>query len=189
YAAQADALAQRIDQRFWNDRRGMYMSYVGTAAHPVPYEAYDLLGISLAALSGAVPEARAHRSLRNYPAVEAGSPVVWPQHRDVPIYHNRAIWPFVSAYSLRAARRVGVPERIAHELRSLMRGAALAGSNMENHEFLSQAAHVDDGELSGPAVNSPRELWSVAGYLDMVLRGVFGLEDDGSVAPMLPVEL
>src|SRR5690606_32253840 len=58
-----------------------------------------------------------------------------------------------------------------------------------NYEFLSQAVHVDDGELSGPVVNSPRQLWSVAGYLDMVLRGVFGLEDDGSIAPMLPVEL
>jgi hypothetical protein len=189
YAAQADALAQAIDRRFWNERRGMYMSYIGSADNPAPYEAYDLLGISLAALSGAVPEARARRALENYPAVEAGSPVVWPQHRDVPIYHNRAIWPFVSAYALEAARKVGAPARMAHELRSIVRGAALAGSNMENYEFLTQAVHVDDGALSGPVVNSPRQLWSVAGYLDMVLRGVFGLGDDGGVAPMLPVEL
>ncbi|HVI57490.1 MAG TPA: Six-hairpin glycosidase-like protein [Luteimonas sp.] len=189
YRAQADALAARIDARFWNERRGMYMSYIGSADNPAPYEAYDLLGISLAVLSGAVPEARAKRALERYPAVEAGSPVVWPQHRDVPVYHNRAIWPFVSAYALEAARKVGAPARIAHELRSLMRGAALAGSNMENYEFLIQAVHVDDGALSGPVVNSPRQLWSVAGYLDMVLRGVFGLEDDGGVAPMIPVEL
>lgn len=189
YRAQADALAGRIDARFWNERRGMYMSYIGTAAHPVPYEAYDLLGLSLAALSGAVPQARARRALANYPAVEAGSPVVWPQRREVPIYHNRAIWPFVSAYALRAARRVRAPERIAHELRSLLRGAALAGSNMENQEFLSQAVHVDDGALSGPVVNSRRQLWSVAGYLSMVLEGVFGLEADGRIAPLLPVEL
>lgn len=189
YRAQADALAKSIDGRFWSAKRGMYMSYIGTAAHPVPFEAYDLLGISLAVLSGAVPESRARESLANYPATEAGSPVVWPQHRDVPIYHNRAIWPFVSAYALKAARRVEAPERIAHELRSLMRGAALAGSNMENYEFLTQAVHVEDGALSGPVVNSPRQLWSVAGYLDMVLEGVFGLEADGDVAPELPVEL
>jgi hypothetical protein len=189
WRAQADALAKSIDNRFWNRKRGMYMSYIGTAAHPVPFEAYDLLGISLAVLSGAVPEQRARESLANYPATEAGSPVVWPQHRDVPIYHNRAIWPFVSAYALKAARGVEAPERIAHELRSLMRGAALAGSNMENYEFLSQAAHVDDGALSGPVVNSPRQLWSVAGYLDMVLEGVFGLQADGSIAPKLPTSL
>ncbi len=38
-------------------------------------------------------------------------------------------------------------------------------------------------------VDSPRQLWSVAGYLDMVVRGVFGLEDDGRVAPELPASL
>ena len=28
----------------------------------------------------------------------------------------------------------------------------------------AQAVHVDDGRLSGPVVDSPRQLWSVAGY-------------------------
>jgi hypothetical protein len=32
-------------------------------------------------------------------------------------------------------------------------------------------------------------LWSVAGYLSMVLEGVFGVEDDGRIAPKLPVSL
>jgi len=189
YRAQADALARSIDHGFWNGKRGMYMSYIGSAEHPVPFEAYDLLGISLAALSGAVPDARARASLAHYPATEAGSPVIWPQRAGTPIYHNRAIWPFVSAYALRAARKLQDPERIAHEMRSLIRGAALAGSNMENYEFLTEAVHVDDGPRSGPVVNSPRQLWSVAGYLDMVLQGVFGLQDDGAIAPALPTTL
>ena len=38
-------------------------------------------------------------------------------------------------------------------------------------------------------VNSPRQLWSVAGYLSMVIEGVFGVEADGSVAPKLPARL
>ncbi len=189
YREQARALAQAIDQRFWNQRRGMYMSYIGAATHPVPFEAYDLLGISLATLSGAVPEARARAALANYPATPAGSPVIWPQQPGIAIYHNRAIWPFVSAYALKAARRTNSPERIAHELRSILRGAALAGSHMENYEFLSQRVHVEDGKLSGPVVNSPRQLWSVAGALDAVIEGVFGLEADGSVAPRLPTSL
>ena len=189
YREQARALAQAIDRRFWNERRGMYMSYVGTAAHPVPFEAYDLLGISLAALSGAVPQARVREALANYPATSVGSPVIWPQQPGIAIYHNRAIWPFVSAYALKAARRTNSPARIAHELRSILRGAALAGSHMENYEFLSQRVHVEDGKLSGPVVNSPRQLWSVAGALDAVIEGVFGLEADGSVAPRLPTSL
>lgn len=189
YRAQATALATAIDSRFWNARRGMVMSYIGTAEHPVPYEAYDLLGISLAVLSDVLPESHARASLANYPVTDAGSPVIWPQQPGVPIYHNRAIWPFVSAYALRAARKLDMPERIAHETRSLMRGAALSGSNMENYEFTTLLPHVDDGALSGPVVNSPRQLWSVAGYMDMVLEGVFGIQADGTLAPKLPIDL
>nr|WP_242002979.1 Six-hairpin glycosidase-like protein [Vulcaniibacterium tengchongense] len=186
YAAQAAALAQAIERAFWREDRGLYMSYVGTAAHPVPFEAYDLLGLALLIDSGLAPPQRARRALSRYPAGEAGSPVIWPQQPDVAIYHNRAIWPFVSAYALRAARRLEHAERIEHEIRSLVRGAALAGSNMENFELTTQDVRFEDGALSGPVVNSRRQLWSVAGYLQMVVEGVFGVEADGTVAPKLP---
>jgi hypothetical protein len=81
------------------------------------------------------------------------------------------------------------PALIAFEIESIMRGAALAGSNMENYELATQATHVDEGKLSGPVVDSPRQLWSVAGYLDMVTEGVFGLTENGEVEPKLPVSL
>ncbi|OEZ02088.1 MULTISPECIES: Six-hairpin glycosidase-like protein [Stenotrophomonas] len=189
YAAWADALATQIDARFWREDAGMYMSYIGEAAHPVPYAKYDLLGISLGVLAEVFPADRARRALANYPYVEGGSPVVWPQEAQQPIYHNRAVWPFVSGYSLRAARKVGDAIRIQREIESLMRGSALAGSNMENYEMRTLAVHVDEGALSGPVVNSPRQLWSVAGYLSMVLEGVFGVGADGSVTPQLPTAL
>jgi hypothetical protein len=60
---------------------------------------------------------------------------------------------------------------------------------MENYELVTQATHVDEGKLSGPVVDSKRQLWSVAGYLDMVTEGVFGLEADGRVEPKLPASL
>ncbi|HEY0503757.1 MAG TPA: Six-hairpin glycosidase-like protein [Lysobacter sp.] len=189
YARQARALAARIERRFWREDRGLYMSYIGTAAHPVPFEAYDLLGLSLLVESGIAPPDRARRALANYPSMQAGSPVIWPQQPGVAIYHNRAIWPFVSAYALRAARTTDDAPRIEHEIRSMMRGAALAGSNMENYELTTQAVHVDDGALSGPVVNSRRQLWSVAGYLQMVMEGVFGAQADGTVSPKIPVPL
>lgn len=189
YAAWADALAARIDARFWREDMGQYMSYIGEAAHPVPYAKVDLLGLSLGILADVLPPERARRALAGYPMTAAGSPVVWPQEAQQPIYHNRAIWPFVSAYSLRAARRLDDAPRIAAEIRSLMQGAALAGSNMENYELVTQAVHVDEGALSGPVVNSQRQLWSVAGYLAMVTEGVFGVQEDGGVQPKLPAEL
>ena len=189
YKAWADALALQIDARFWREEAGQYMSYIGEAAHPVPYAKYDLLATSLGVLAGVLPTERARRALSVYPASAAGSPVVWPQEGKQPVYHNRAIWPFVSAYSLRAARMLDDAPRIQREIASLMRGAALAGSNMENYELLTQKIHVDEGALSGPVVNSDRQLWSVAGYLDMVLQGIFGVEADGQVQPKLPVAL
>jgi hypothetical protein len=60
---------------------------------------------------------------------------------------------------------------------------------MENYELLTQGQHVDEGKLSGPVVNSPRQLWSVAAYFAVVTEGVFGLNEDGSVQPKLPTSL
>jgi len=189
YRRWADALAVQIDARFWREDASQYMSYIGEAAHPVPYARYDLLATSLGILAGVLPPDRAQRALSAYPVTAAGSPVVWPQEAQQPIYHNRGIWPFVSAYALRAARALDDAPRITMEIESLMRGTALAGSNMENYELLTQKIHVEEGALSGPVVNSERQLWSVAGYLSMVMEGIFGVEADGRVQPKLPVAL
>jgi len=187
YRVQAQALKAAINARFWRADRGMYMSYIG--GDGTPFDTYDLLGTTLAIQSGVAEGERARQALANYPTWPAGSPVIWPERSDQPVYHNRAIWPFVSAYALRAARATKQPARIAHEIESIMRGAALHGSNMENYELLTQAEHVDEGPLSGPVVNSPRQLWSVAGYLGVVTEGVFGLTGDGRVEPLLPTSL
>jgi len=154
------------------------MSYIGTADGPQTIEAYDLLGTALAILADIPTPERARKALASYPTWPAGSPVIWPEHRDAAIYHNRAIWPFVSAYALRAARKLDDANRIAHELRSILQGAALSGSNYENYELTSGAVHVEDGKWSGPVVNSPRQLWSVAAMLDAVVEGVFGVDGD-----------
>ena len=188
YAGQAESLKQAINARFWRPDRGLYMSYIGGPVDPKPFDAYDLLGLDLAITSGVADPRRAVESLEHYPAWPAGSPVIWPERRAQPIYHNRAIWPFVSEYTLRAAREAADPALIALEVRSQMRGASLNASNMENYSLLSQSTHVP-GALGGPVVDSPRQLWSVAGYLDMVIRGIFGLEDDGRIAPELPTSL
>jgi hypothetical protein len=271
YREQAGALKLAIDRRFWREDRGLYMSYVGAADFPSTIEAYDLLGTSLAIISGVAPAARARRALANYPTWSDGSPAVWPERQEVPVYHNRAMWPFVSAYALKAARALDEPVRIAHELRSILGSAALAGSNMENYELstnnaretgfaASDAPAADRGDFalpkdhpgaaaasgaaqrstppdrgdfrlpgqaapgatgklppgaagsvakaaaapapvsrprkqsnepqrSGPVVNSRRQLWSIAAYLDLVTEGVFGLTDSGAIEPKLPREL
>ncbi|HEX7916955.1 MGH1-like glycoside hydrolase domain-containing protein [Rudaea sp.] len=188
YQGEAAALRAAIDTHFWREDRGLYMSYIGAADGPQTIEAYDLLGTALAILADIPAPERARKALANYPTWPAGSPVIWPEHRDAAIYHNRAIWPFVSAYALHAARKLDDANRIAHELRSILQGAALSGSNYENYELVSGAVHVEDGKWSGPVVNSPRQLWSVAAMLDAIVQGVFGVDGD-KVEPKIPVEL
>lgn len=188
YAGQADALKAAINHWFWNPARGLYRSYLGGGNPPLPVDAYDLLGTSLAIVSGVADGARARQALENYPGWSAGTPVIWPERATQPVYHNRAMWPFVSAYALRAARKVEDPARIAREVRSLVRAAALSGSNMENFA-LPQLDTRLSGKLGGPVVDSRRQLWSVAGYLNMVVEGVFGLSNDGHIQPEIPVSL
>lgn len=253
YRRQAAALKDAIERQFWREDRGLYMSYTGSG--PLRWvDAYDLLGTSLAIVSGVATPEHARRALANYPTRETGTPVIWPERPNAPIYHNRAFWPFASAYALKAARALDEPSRIAHELRSILRAAALAGSNMENQELpvatrAAPATSRDNSQLpvelrsagrrnspssartakagtgqeqatsgadssaktaaqqrsthdaappwkmdsnqprSGPVINSRRQLWSVAAYLDLVAEGVFGLTDRGTIEPKLPREL
>ena len=51
------------------------------------------------------PPQRAAQALARYPHAPFGAPVIAPQQPGVPVYHNRAIWPFVTAYALKAAKK------------------------------------------------------------------------------------
>ncbi len=171
-----DDLGAAIRERLWLDDAGMFSTFMTTHLDPAPIHKYDLLGESLAVLAGVATDDQAQRVVASYPRVPQGPAVMWPQQPLIPIYHNRGIWPFVTAYGLLAARKVGNAAVFEHDLASLIRGAALNLSNMENFEFTTLAPYYDDGEYSGPVVNSRRQLWSVAGYIGAIVKGVFGME-------------
>ncbi|HJL15925.1 MAG TPA: hypothetical protein RMH99_09725 [Sandaracinaceae bacterium LLY-WYZ-13_1] len=176
YRGWADDLRAAIRDRFWLEDEGQFSTFVTTHLDPAPVRRFDLLGSSLAILFGVATEAQASRILSGYPHYGPGAPVIWPQQQQTRIYHNRGEWPFVTAYWLRAAKAAGhdaVADRMVH---ALMRGAAINLSNMENFEAGSGAPWLDDGDASGPVVNSQRQLWSVAGYASMVHHTIFGLE-------------
>lgn len=177
WQAWAADLKQAINTRLWLDDAQLYSSL--TAAHfdGAAMHRFDWLGQSLAVITGVAEGDRARAVVANYPHGPMGAPVIFPQQRGMPVYHNRAIWPFVSAYGLKAAAAVGNASVADAAYQTLMRGAALNLSNMENLEWLSgQPLLLDEKnpKLSGPVINSRRQLWSVGAYLGMVVNNVFG---------------
>lgn len=193
YAAWAAALAAAIEHGFSDGDRGLYATYLlaERGGAPIRVRRHDALGLALAVLADVATADRARAILSSYPIGRHGPPVVWPQERDMPIYHNQAIWPFVTAYWLKAARHADHPAAAARALDSLVTLAAANLSHMENFDWVSGLAHYQGPGIQGPVINSRRQLWSVAGYLGAMHDVVFGLETDrGGIRfrPYVPAE-
>lgn len=178
YAAWAEELKSAINEHFYDPEAGLYSTYlISDGLCSVRANRYDLLGLSLAILLDVADAAQAAGIIENYPVGPHGPPVVWPFERTVPVYHNQGIWPFVTAYWIKAARKAGHADAVDLGAESLQRLAAFNLSNMENYDFVTGLAHVDGHPvLNGPVINSRRQLWSVAGFLSLVHDVVFGLE-------------
>jgi hypothetical protein len=170
YARWAEALKIAINRHFWLADYGLYASLMTADAPAIPVAKFDLLGEALAVTSGIADDARAREIVAHYPHAPFGPPVYYPQQPGVAIYHNRANWPFATAFDLEAAAQVANVAVADNAVDSLIRAAALHLTNTENLEWLTGRSQYDDG----PVINSPRQLWSVAGYIDMVARVIFG---------------
>ncbi|MCK5884325.1 MAG: hypothetical protein KAG61_11600, partial [Bacteriovoracaceae bacterium] len=171
YKKWALELKKSINNIFWSEEEGLYRSMILPSTINEPLKKYDLLGNALAVILEVADSERASKVVSSYPHTEAGAPVVHPQLREVPIYHNRGIWPFVSCYAMLAAKKVNNEKVFSRHLSTLMTAATINLSNMENMEFLTLSPWFEDGDNSGPVVNSERQLWSVAGYLNSVISG------------------
>jgi len=162
-----------------------------TELNAAPLPRHDLLATALLAQwSDTVFDAATTAGqVAQWPHTIAGAPVIWPQQPWTPIYHNRAIWPFVTALYAQAARNTANAEVLWRAVRTLMFGAAFNLSNMENFEFTTLANYFADGDYSGPVVNSRRQLWSVAGFVSLVVRTLAGFDAEMygiTVNPFLP---
>jgi hypothetical protein len=189
YEAWAGALKKAINARLWLSDAGMYSSLTAGHLDGAPMHRFDWLGQALAIVTGVADGAQAGSILARYPHGPMGPPVIWPQQPGLPVYHNRAMWPFVTGYGLKAAAQTGNVSVADAAYHSLMRGAALNMSNMENLEWLSgQPLLLDEKNpsLIGPVINSRRQLWSVGAYLGMVIENVFGVTATDSGIALRP---
>ncbi|HEY9803429.1 MAG TPA: amylo-alpha-1,6-glucosidase [Leptolyngbyaceae cyanobacterium] len=192
YSQWAENLRQAIRKHLYLPDKQLYSTFITTAFDFSPAYQYDSLGSALAILLDIADETQAAQIVANYPHLPKGAPVIYPQQKDTIIYHNHAIWPFVSAYWLKAAKKVKNDAAVTLEVNSLIRGAALSLSNMENFDVVTGLTELQNSQKKEPAVNSPRQLWSVAGYLSMVHEIIFGLSwtDSGiTVSPFITRDL
>ena len=212
FRSQAWFLLQAIKSAFYIDMpelgKKTFASMKTTFLDYSKVDKRDLLGLSLLILgtNEAIAEGNKEMAaeifsgiLEEYPVTEAGPSVIFPQEPQRKIYHNRAIWPFVTSYALRAAAKVENDRFYENAFMSLVRGAAFNLSNMENFEFTTlDAWHEDnwldfqDEHMSGPVVNSRRQLWSVGGFISMVLDVLFGRDQTLKklwFSPKIPVNL
>ena len=165
-------LIQRLDynilQHFWNASLAAPASYIMNTPSWIPSAHRDILGESLGILYMKSFAGVDSQLVASYPRTPYGTPIISHQLPHSPPYHNKAIWPFVEAYSLLAAKQAGNNEAYSHSFNSLNRSAGLFLSHRENFEYLS-------GRPDETQINSDRQLWSVAGWLGAIYRGLFGI--------------
>ncbi|MCF7823255.1 MAG: hypothetical protein K9N35_03700 [Candidatus Marinimicrobia bacterium] len=165
-------LINRLDDNmlnhFWNESLDAPASY--NIASPVWIHSShrDLLAESLGILYSRPFSTVGSKLASSYPRTTYGSPVISHQLVHSPPYHNKAIWPFLEAYSLLAAKKVGNQKVYMHGFNSLIRAAALFQTHRENFHYTS-------GRPDQTEINSNRQLWSVAGWLGAIYKGLFGI--------------
>ena len=186
YEGWAADLRITIDQTFFLADHGLWGSFTPGDLDRSAVRRFDLFGSALAVMAGVGDPSRRAGVVRSYPHLAVGAPVIWPQQKQTPIQHNRAVWPFATATFLRAARQVRNDVAVNHGVRSMMRGAAINLSNLDAFEFVTGAPWVDDGIYSGPLSNTQGSTWSLAGYLSMVHDVLFGLETTAEGIRFLP---
>lgn len=180
YAAQATALAARIDECFWSAGAGHY-GMLRTAEGYLD-ERMDALATALSVLCGLAGD-QALPLMRRLPRSPYGTPVFTPyKSRQEKAYHNRSVWPFVESYVLLAHAELQDAAGAAFSMSSLLRAAMAFGSHKENFQAVS-------GEAGDTVQNSDRQLWSVAGLLGMYYYGLFGIQYQDNnlvIAPCVP---
>lgn len=180
--ARADAVRNGMAATLWQPELGWHAQFRYGRVTLARSPSAEALGEALALVTGATPAARRARVLSASPLMPFGTPTFWPFIADVPFYHNATIWPFVTAYWTWAAAEARATTAVEHGLATMTRGTALFLTNKENMVAAT-------GHFEGTALNSDRQLWSIAGTLAMNYRVLFGMRAEAqrlAFRPMVP---
>lgn len=178
----ADGIRSGMSTHLWLRDRGWFGQYRYGRAYLSTSPRAEGLGEAMAAIYGAASPAQRAQLLRSAPVVQYGVPTFWPFISGERFYHNATIWPFVTAYWTWAAADGGNTRAVQRGLDDATRAVALFLTNKEN--MVAATGHYE-----GTALNSDRQLWSVAGTLAGTYRVLFGMRlqpDLLAFHPMVP---
>lgn len=176
-------LKDAFNRHFWNEEKGLYVCWLYPASMGyMPSDKVSVMSNGLAAVCGAASDEQTRRLVENYPMYPYGAAVMYPSKPDGFAYHNKGIWAVWQTPIMYSAKRAGNSAVTEHLMKSLIRSAALFLTHKENLTY-------DTGYDMNTALNSDRQLWSVASYISMVYRILFGMEMSQkglSFAPVVP---
>lgn len=178
----ADGIQAGMTRYLWQLERGWYGQYRYGRTHLARSPRAEGLGEALASIYGAASREQRQALIQSAPVVDFGTPTFWPYIQGERFYHNATIWPFVTAYWTWAAAEGGHTAAVQQGLDDATRTAALFLTNKEN-------TVASTGHYEGTALNSDRQLWSVAGTLAGTVRLLFGMRLEPerlAFRPMVP---
>lgn len=185
YDRWASDLKEGMNRHLWMEDRGLYAIYLYGRNHLVQHPQMEILGESFAILWDIASPERQQRISEQMVSMDFGTPDFYPNLKDQYPYHNDAMWPFTQGYWMKAQAKAGNEQGVLHAIASIYRLAAMCLSNYENMV-------IYDGNDKGLAINSPRQLWSVAANAAIVPNIYFGMnyQTDGiHFQPFVPKAL
>ncbi len=184
YAEMSKSLNESIIKKFWMPEKGTMAMYTYGREYPIINPRSETLGQAFAILYDQVPDSMAATITENVPTTPYGPAIFFPQIKDMPAYHNNALWPWVASYWVLANAKTGNEEGVMEGIGSVFRPAALFTTNKENF-------NLDNGDIA-TELNSSNMLWCLAGNLAITHRVLFGItfETDGlHISPFVPKAL
>ena len=183
YLKIATDLKTSINNKFWMENKGYYGNFLYGRKYLSLSPKAEALGTANIIRFGIADGETAAKTIENFPVVDWGTPVFYPQIPNIHPYHNNGIWPFVQGYWNLAAKKVKNDKAVEFGMASLIRGGALFLTNYEN--WVAETGDWEQTDVE--AMNSHNMLWSVAAQLSNYYDILFGIEYNTNSITFLPL--
>lgn len=182
YSVWAENIKININKYLYLEDEGYYATYLYGRNNYQQEQRSESLGEALAILWDIAPAEQQQNISKRMPFTKYGAPIFYPFIKNVPAYHNNAVWPFVSSYCGLAYSKTKNMQGVLNSFATINRAAALFCTNKENIEATT-------GDYKLTQVNSDNMLWSLSGNIAMTHKVLFGIKytEEGLVFnPVVP---